>query len=52
MAWFEKKSGRIVERELYDHETDPLETRNLANDPDQAKQVAQLEQQLLVAFGR
>ena len=52
VAWFEKKSGRIVERELYDHETDPLETRNLANDPDQAKRVAQLEQQLLVAFGR
>lgn len=46
VAWKEKKSGRVVERELYDHETDPDETRNLAGDPAQAGRVRQLEQQL------
>lgn len=47
VAWFEKKGGRIVERELYDHQTDPLETRNVAGDPEQAQRVKTLEVQLL-----
>ncbi len=51
VAWFETKTGRVVERELYDHETDPLETRNLANDAEQAGLVAQLEKRLRREFG-
>lgn len=51
VAWFEKKGGRIVERELYDHQTDQLETRNIAGDPDQADRVKTLEAQLRKSFG-
>jgi len=51
VAWFKKKDGRIIERELYDHQTDALETRNIAGDPDQAVRVKTLESQLLQSFG-
>jgi iduronate 2-sulfatase len=51
VAWFESKTGRIVERELYDHETDPGETRNVAEEPDQAKRVRALESRLREGFG-
>ncbi|MDF1744504.1 MAG: sulfatase [Gimesia sp.] len=51
VVWFEKKSGRIVERELYDHQTDPLETSNIAGDPDQADRILILEAQLRMSFG-
>jgi len=51
VAWFEKKSGKIVERELYDHTVDPLETRNVAGEAKNAATVAKLERQLLAAFG-
>lgn len=51
VAWFEKKNGRIVERELYDHQIDPLETRNIAEDPDQIDRVKKLEEQLRRSFG-
>jgi len=50
VAWFHTKTGRIVERELYDHETDSGETRNLAGEPAQAKRVRELETQLRKAF--
>ena len=46
VAWFEKKTGKIVERELYDHQKDPLETRNVATAANQRKNVARLERQL------
>jgi arylsulfatase A-like enzyme len=51
VAWWEKRSGAIVARELYDHEVDPSETRNLAADPQHAALVARLERELLSAFG-
>ena len=51
VAWWEKRSGEIVARELYDHETDPDETRNLATDPQHAALVARLERELMSAFG-
>lgn len=51
VAWFEKKSGKVVERELYDHKTDPLETKNVANENSRKKLVARLEQQLRTEFG-
>jgi len=50
VAWFEKKTGRIVERELYDHRIDPLETRNIAGKPAQATLVKRLHQRLESAF--
>ncbi len=43
--WDEGAQGR----ELYDHEQDPRELTNLANDPVQAEQVAALSQQLRAA---
>ena len=50
VAWFERKTGRIVKRELYDHRIDPLETRNLANDPKLAKTIQKLESRLRAEF--
>jgi iduronate 2-sulfatase len=50
VAWFEKKSGRVVERELYDHRIDPLETRNIADAQEQAALVKRLHRQLVASF--
>ncbi|MAG93249.1 MAG: iduronate sulfatase [Planctomycetaceae bacterium] len=50
VSWSETKTGRVVARELYDHESDPLETRNLADDPAQNKRILELETQLRGAF--
>lgn len=50
VLWTDTKNGKIVERELYDHHIDPLETRNLAGDPDFKKQVDALETQLRKSF--
>jgi len=47
VAWTETSSGRVVQRELYDHRTDPNETRNLAGGD--AALVNRLESQL---FGK
>lgn len=37
--WRDWKSGQTVARELYDHQGDPNETRNLAEDQKHADQV-------------
>lgn len=50
VAWFETKSGRVVERELYDHERDPLETRNVAGHAGNEALVESLHARLLHAF--
>ncbi len=34
VEWTDTRSGKVVERELYDHEADPGETRNLAREVD------------------
>ena len=50
VMWTEVSSGQVVERELYDHRTDPNESRNLAGNADQLRRVRQLEAQLRQAF--
>ena len=40
VEWRERKSGDLVGREVYDHEADPGETRNLADTPE-AKAIIQ-----------
>jgi len=50
VAWFETGSGRVVERELYDHERDPLETRNLAGEAEQSNLIQELHARLLREF--
>ena len=43
--WDEGRQGR----ELYDHDADPREITNLANDPPHAQTVAELSQQIRAA---
>jgi iduronate 2-sulfatase len=38
--WRDWKTGETIARELYDHWTDPDETRNVAGDPNRAQDVA------------
>lgn len=40
------KKGEFVERELYDHQTDPKENVNIANRPEHADRIRQLAAQL------
>jgi len=51
VVWTETESGRVVERELYNHQNDPGETTNLAADPTQTARVQELESKLLESFG-
>jgi len=44
--WQRYASGKIIARELYDHETDPRESLNLAGRSEHAKVVEQLSAQL------
>jgi arylsulfatase A-like enzyme len=39
--WLKQDTGQIVATELYDHDTGPLASRNLASDPDYADTVKQ-----------
>lgn len=50
VVWEDTQTGTTVARELYDHQTDPLETRNLANHSGKAGLMASLEIQLHNAF--
>jgi iduronate 2-sulfatase len=50
VLWEDTKTSGIVERELYDHNTDPLETKNLAGDPKWEKLAKALEIQLRESF--
>lgn len=45
IEWREIESGNIKARELYDHQEDPRENRNLAGDPDKQDLIAQLTAQ-------
>jgi iduronate 2-sulfatase len=50
--WRHWKSGKLLARELYDHQADHGETRNLANAPASAELVARLAPLLPVATAR
>jgi iduronate 2-sulfatase len=45
-AWRKQGDGKVLGRELYDHDTDPKENTNLAADPAKAFLIQQLEEQL------
>ena len=46
VEWRELARGRAVQRDLYDHHADPLETVNLAERPEHAEITADLSRQL------
>ena len=46
VEWREWESREIVARELYDHETDPQETRNVVGSSGYARHVVELKQRL------
>lgn len=50
VAWFEQSDNRVVARELYDHQTDPSETVNLAEKESHRKIVQRLHSRLHQSF--
>ena len=50
VVWTEQPTGRVVHRELYDHESDPDEMNNLAVDPTYREIADQLQSQLEKAY--
>jgi len=46
VEWIDRNDGSIADRELYDHEGDPRESVNLADEADQAERVQKLSAQL------
>ena len=50
--WRDFHTGKVRARELYDHDADPDETRNLAKDPSHAEAVQRLKKQLGKVIGK
>ncbi|MDA7527816.1 sulfatase [Planctomicrobium sp.] len=50
VQWRDKESRQITKRELYDHQTDPFETKNLAGFEEFGNIVSKLEMQLNEVF--
>jgi hypothetical protein len=46
----EKKRGDLLDKELFDHQTDPQENKNLANETEYQKTVESLSRQLNVGW--
>ena len=46
VEWRNWKTGAVQARELYDHQTDPEETKNLAKETAQEENLKQLQQTL------
>ena len=44
--WKNRKTGEVLDRELYDHETDPQENLNAVSQPKYGKDVGRLAQML------
>lgn len=44
VEWRNGKTRKVQARELYDHQTDPNEAKNLANEPDQKENLKSLQQ--------
>lgn len=49
-AWIHRSEGRVVSRQLFDHQTDPLEANNLAADPSNNRLVERLQQRLTTGW--
>lgn len=49
--WREIKTGKVMDRELYDHPSDPTETRNLAGMSEHRQAVQKLSQRIAAQFG-
>lgn len=49
-AWMDRASGSVVARHLFDHESDPLETNNLAADSHYRELVDRLHRQLTTGW--
>jgi iduronate 2-sulfatase len=48
--WRDYATGEVVARELYDHQSDPRETKNLASQTDPGPEIRELVQELLKVF--
>ena len=46
VEWRNWKTGTVQSRELYDHKTDPNETKNLAKEPVEKENLKRLQQTL------
>lgn len=44
VRWSEAKTGRLLAEELYDHEADPHETRNLAGSPEREDELERMRE--------
>jgi len=49
-AWIERASDAVVARQLYDHQVDPLEAKNLAADLSYGGLVERLHNQLSIGW--
>ncbi len=50
IEWRDKLSGKVEERELYDHQTDPDENQNIATDPKQEDRITELSARIAKQF--
>lgn len=50
IEWRDMKSGKIEARELYDHQNDPQENRNIAVDPAQESLITELSSRIAEQF--
>lgn len=51
VEWTETANGRVFERELYDHRTDPNETVNVASNLEYSEHVQRLHRLIVRSFG-
>ncbi|TWU56274.1 sulfatase [Rubripirellula reticaptiva] len=44
--WQDRRNGKVIATELYDHETDPMENTNIASAPENRQTLADLDHQM------